>query len=177
MIDYLKKYSLPFGLRKSIKERKQRGPSLSYKEAKRILLFFTSEGNQKMVLVTNLRNKFKEDGKRVDCIYLVMDQEDMPDVGLDKGMVRITSEEFSLFGKVENSVVNEMLNEDFDFMIHADVESNIHTDIIISKSRAKCRIGNYSEGGEKKYDMMVGIPPGKGPNFLLYQIFHYIKRL
>jgi hypothetical protein len=150
---------------------------VSYKEAKRILLFFTSEGNQKMALVTKLRNKFEEDGKKVDCIYLVLDQEDMPDVGLDEGMVRITSDEFSLFGKVENSVVNEMLNDNFDFLIHADLVSNIHTDIIISRSRAKCRIGNYTEGRNSQYDMMVGIPTGKGPNFLLDQIFHYIKRL
>jgi hypothetical protein len=177
MIDYLKKYSLPFGLRKSIKENKARGPSLSYKEAKRILLFFTSEGNQKMALITNLRNKFEKEGKNVQCIYLIMDKEDMPDVGLDDGMVKITLEDFSLFGKVENAVVKELLDEEFDFMIHADVESNIYTDIIISNARAKCRIGNYTEGRNNQYDMMVGIPSGKGANFLLDQIYYYIKRL
>jgi hypothetical protein len=177
MIDYLKKYCLPFGLKRSIKESVPRGPSLSYREAKRILLFFTSEGNQKIALVTNLKNKFEKEGKSVKCFYLLMDDEDMPDVGLDEGMKRLTTEDFSLFGKVESVEVKELLNEDFDFMIHTDMESNIYTDIIISNARAKCRIGNYSEGRKSPYDMMVGIPSGKGANFLMDQIFHYIKCL
>jgi len=177
MIDYLKKYSLPFGLKKSTRANASRGPSLSFVEAKSILLFFTSEGNQKIALINNFKNKFEKEGKSVKCFYLIINDEDKPDVGLDDGMERLTTEDFTFFGKVESLSVKQLLNEDFDFMIHADMESNIYTDIILSNAKAKCRIGNYTEGRSNHYDMMVGIPDGKSTNFLLDQIYYYIKRL
>jgi len=177
MIDFLKKYSLPFGLKKSSKQNASRGPNLSYDESKRILIFFTSAGNQKIALIKNLKNRFVKEGKTVKCFYLLMNDEDKPDVGLDDRMVRLTKEDFTFFGKIESEEVKSLLSEEYDFMIHADIESNIYTDIVTSITKAKCRVGNYTEGRKNQYDMMVGIPAGKTTNFLLEQIYYYLKKL
>jgi len=177
MIDYLKKYSLPFGLKKTTKLSASRRPSLSYADANKILLFFSSEGNQKMALIRSYINKFKKDGKTVKCFYFVLKDEDKPDVGLDDGMEKLRVEEFAFFGKIESDKVKGLLNEDFDFMIHADVESNIYTDIIMAKAKSKCRVGNYFEDKESLYEMMISMPNEKTTSVLMGQIYHYIKRL
>ena len=177
MIDFLKKYGLPFGLKKSVKAHATTGYSPSFKEAKSFLIFFTSEGNQKIATVKNLQNKLEKEGKTVKCLYLVMKDEDKPDVHLDSGMVRVLVEEFTLFGKIQNEKANKLLNQDFDFMIHADVSCSIYSDIILSRAKAKCRIGKYFEDHEAQYDMMIGVAGEKGISHLLDQVYHYAKRL
>ena len=110
-------------------------------------------------------------------MYLILKDEDKPDVGLDDGMAKLALEEFAFFGKIESEQVKILLEEEFDFMIHADVESNIYTDIIMAKAKARCRIGNYTEEKSNLYEMMIDIPGKKTTKFLMDQVYHYIKRL
>ena len=177
MFDFLKKYTLPIGLKKSIKKNKVKRHSSKYIDAKSILIYFTSEGNQKIALVKGLQNKMESEGKKVRCIYLLIKEEDKPDVHMDDGMERLTLDDFSFFGEIQKPSVNELLKEEFDYMIHADMNSTIYSDLIMSKCKAKCRIGKYFEGHKDQYDMMVGIPDNKKINFLLEQIYHYTKAL
>lgn len=177
MIDFLKKYSLPIGLKKSVRKNVVHRHSISYAEATSILLFFTSEGNQKIALVKGLQNKMEKEGKTVSCIYLLLREEDKPDVHMDQGMERLTPQDFTIFGEIQKQEVKQLLKKDFDFMIHVDLEFNIYTDLVMSKAGAKCRIGKHIQGHDAHYDMMVGIPDAKKVNFLLDQLYHYTKAL
>jgi len=177
MIDFLKKYSLPIGLRKSIKKNIATRQNPHYRDASRILIFFTSEGNQKFAIVKGLQNRFEKEGKKVKCLYILLKDEDKPDVHMDEGMQRLLPDDFSLFGDIHKPEVNELLAADFDFMIHSDLEANIYSDLVMAKSKAKCRIGRYFEGHDEQYDMMIGIDEDKKINFLLDQLYHYTKAL
>lgn len=177
MINFLKRYGLPFGLKKAVKKLKKRTQSPGYSDARNILLFFTAAGNQKIALVKSFQNKLESDGKKVKCLYLLMRDEDKPDVHMDEGMVKLEPIDFKLFGQIINSEVSKLLSEEFDYMIHLDVESTIYTDLVMSKSSAKCRIGKHFDDHEQQYDMMVGIREDKKENFLIDQIYHYTKAL
>ena len=177
MIDFLKKYSLPIGLKKSIKKNVIARQSPRYTDARKILLFFTSEGNQKFALVKGLQNKMEREGKIVKCLYILLKDEDKPDVHMGEGMERLVPDDFSLFGEIQKKSVNELLAEEFDFMIHADLEFSIYSDLVMSKCKAKCRVGRYFEGHDDQYDMMVGITKDKKINYLLDQLYHYTKAL
>lgn len=174
---FLKKYSLPYGLKTLVKKTRKRRQNPKYADAKSVLMFFTSEGNQKIALVKGLQNKMEKEGKIVSCLYLVLRDEDKPDVHMDEGMERLSQDDFSLFGVVEKPEVKKIIKEEYDFLIHADMESNIYTDLIMSQCSAKCRVGKYFEGHEQLYDMMVGIPNDKKVNFLLDQLYFYTKAL
>ncbi len=177
MINFLKKYGLPIGLKISLKKNKSKRFSSGYSDSNNILLFFTSEGNQKIALVKGLQNKLEKEGKKVKCLYLLLRDEDKPDVRMDEGMERLNARDFTLLGEIKRQEVNEILNKDFDYFIHADMESTIYSDLILSKCNAKCRIGKYFDNHIDQYDMMVRIPEGKKINFLLDQIFLYTKAL
>lgn len=177
MIDFLKKYSLKIGLKMSIRRNKVKRYSYSYLNAKNILIFFTSEGNQKIALVKGIQNKMEKEGKNVEFLYLLLNDEDKPDAHMDDGMEKLEIDDFSLFGLIQKPSVNNLLNKEFDYMIHADMESNIYSDLIMSKCKAKCRVGRYIKGHDDQYDMMVSIPGDKKINFLLDQLYHYTKAL
>ena len=165
------------GLKQSVRKRSGQKASKSYREAKTILLFFTSEGNQKIALVKGMQNKLEKEGKKVTCLYLLMKDEDKPDVHMDDGMERLEPIDFSLFGDILKPEVKELLNDDYDYMIHVDMEFNIYSDLVMSKSNAKCRIGRYFDNHENQYDMMVKVSDDKKINYLLDQIYHYTKAL
>jgi hypothetical protein len=177
MMNFLKKYGLPYGLKKSVKKNLTKRQSPSYFDSKSILMFFTSEGNQKIAMIKGLQNKMEKEGKNVKCLYLVIKDEDKPDVHMDDGMERLVPGDFSLFGDIEQTEIKKLLNEEFDYLIHADMESNIYTDLVMSKCKAKCRIGRYFDGHEDQYDMMISIPDDKKINFLLDQLYLYTKAL
>lgn len=177
MIDFFKKYTLPIGLKRTVKKNKVQRQSSGYLRAKSVLLFFTSEGNQKIALVKGMQNKMEKEGKEVSCIYLLLKDDDKPDVHMDEGMERLEPTDFSLFGDILNKDVGELLNKEFDYMIHVDMESNIYSDLVMSKSKAKCRIGRYFDDHENQYDMMIKVSDDKKINFLMDQIFHYTKAL
>ncbi len=177
MMNFLKKYGLPYGLKLSVKKNLTKRQSSRYADARSILMFFTSEGNQKIAMIKGLQNKMEKEGKSVKCLYLVLRDDDKPDVHMDDGMERLVPDDFSLFGEVEKTGIKKMINEEFDYLIHADMESNIYTDLIMSKCKAKCRIGRYFEGHENQYDMMVSIPDDKKINFLLDQLYLYTTAL
>jgi hypothetical protein len=177
MMNFLKKYGLPYGLKLSLKRNTAKRQSLPYVDSKTILMFFTSEGNQKIALVKGLQNKMEKEGKKVTSMYLLMRDEDKPDVHMDEGMERLVPEDFSVLGEIEKPEIKNILNQEYDYLIHADMESGIYTDLIMAKCKAKCRIGRYFPGHEDYYDLMVGIPEDKKINFLLEQIYLYTKAL
>lgn len=177
MIDFLKQYTLPYGLKMAIGKNPTRRMSPGYKEAKSILLFFTSGGNQKIALLKGLQNKMEKEGKNVVCMYLLLRDEDKPDVHMDDGMEKLEPLDFSLFGDIEKQEVKEILNKEFDYMIHADMDSSIYADLVMAKCKAKCRIGRYFEGHETQYDMMVKVTEESKLTYLLDQIYHYTKAL
>lgn len=161
----------------SIRRNKTKRYSSSYVNAKSILIYFTSEGNQKIALVKGIQNKMEKEGKKVKFLFLLLNEEDKPDAHMDDGMERLAIDDFSFFGDIQKTSVNNLLNEGFDYMIHADMESNIYSDLIMSKCKAKCRVGRYFKDHDDQYDMMVSIPGDKKINFLLDQIYHYTKAL
>lgn len=175
MIDFVKKYSLPIGLNRSIKKNKTKRYNIHYKDARNILLFFTSEGNQKLAMVKSLQNKMEKEGKKVRCLYLLLDDMDKPDVHLDVGMDRFSPEDFSYMGKIIKPNVREILNIEYDYLIHADMESNMYADLILAQSKARCRVGKHFKERERHYELMIGIPEDKKINFLLDQVYHYLK--
>ncbi len=177
MFDFIRKYSLPIGLKKSIKKNNFKRENPGYSEAKKVLVYFTSEGNQKIAMVKGLQNKLERAGKTVKFLYLVLDDIDKPDVHLDTGMERLVPTDFTYFGNIQKPSVIKLLDEEFDYLIHADVEYNIYSDLILAKSKAKCRIGKYFKDHESLYEMMVEVPPEKKIPYLLEQIYHYTKAL
>jgi len=176
-MDFLRKYTLPIGLKKAMKNHLSGGQSLRFEQSKKVLLFFTSQGNQKIVLVKALQNKLEREGKEVACLYLVEKNEDKPDVHLDEGMERVTVKDFSYFGKIEKKEVLEILKSNYDFVLHLDMESNIHCDLVLASCKARCRIGRYFENHEALYEMMVKVENDKKINYLIDQIYHYTKVL
>jgi uncharacterized protein YrzB (UPF0473 family) len=176
MIDYLKEhYSLPWLSRREARKSAGHRSSIHYWEAKNVLVLFTMQGNTRVNRMREFQKLFEADSKKIKFIYVLLHPEDLPDAHMDEGMVRVGKKDISLTGNVEDNKVKNLLRDEFDLLIHADLESNVYIDYLLSKIRAKNKVGRHIEGRERFYDLMIEIGSERKLDFLLEQIYKYTK--
>jgi hypothetical protein len=175
MTDFLKKYTLPWFTKKILRNNKSVRKSTPYSAAKKVLILFTANGNQKFALVKNLQNKLEKDGIEVSFLYLLQRTDDRPDIHMDEGMVRMQKDNFTALGKLNDPQIKTLAEAEYDYLIHADLESNIYLDLLLAKSKARCRIGRYFTDDNPFYDLMIGISEDKKLNFFLEEVYRYTK--
>ncbi len=177
MVDFLKKYSLPWVANRIAKKNSVKHFTTPYLQSRKILIVFTSNGNQKIALLKVLQSKMEKENKEVSFLYLLLRDEDRPDVHMDEGMVKLDKREVSLFGQLQNDDAGKLLDQAFDYIIHADLEWNIYTDLIIAKSKARCRIGRHFDEHDSFYDIMIKIRDGETLKYLIDQLYHYTQAI
>ena len=176
MVEYLKEnFSLPWLIKREIKRSALDGGGVHYSEAGKILILFTMQGNARINRMRELQKLFEADGKKVLFLYVLLNQEDQADAHLDEGMFRMEKKDISLRGKILRGDLQNLLKEKFDFLIHADLESNVYADYMLSKIRAGSKVGRHVESREYLYDLMIEIGPENKLNFLLEEIYKYTK--
>jgi hypothetical protein len=173
----MKKFFLSTAIRRLIKQNIAERYNTPFGEASTFLVFFTAAGNEKINEMRSFEKKLKADGKNVVFIYFLKNEEDAHDVGLDEGMIRYKMTDVNFFGQLKNEDLLQLLEQDFDFLLHVDKEHCLYTDLILAKSKARCRVGNYEENKHTIYDLMVKVNENTNYDFLLEQMYRYTKSL
>ncbi|MCC5932509.1 MAG: hypothetical protein JJU28_24910 [Cyclobacteriaceae bacterium] len=173
----MKKFFLSAAIRRLIKQNTAERYNTPYKEAASFLVLFTAAGNDKISEMRRFEKKLIADGKNVVFIYFLKSIEDSHDVGLDEGMVKYDIRDINFFGQLKNDSILKLLNKDFDFLLHVDKDQTLFTDIIIAKSKARCRVGNYVENKHFLYELMVKVDEKTNYDFFLEQMYRYTKSL
>ncbi len=176
MVSFLKeRYSLPWLTGRKNRRSNRVSANVHYRDATDILVLFTMLGNARVTRMRSLQKLLEMDGKNVTFLYVLLDANDLPDAHMDDGMIRVRREDVSLYGKLANDKVKQLLENKFDFLIHGDMESNPYADYLLSKSKAKSKVGRHMEKREHLYDLMIEIGLEHKLGFLLEQIYKYTK--
>lgn len=174
----MKTLSLPYVTRKSLKENHITRGSVEYQLSQKILIVFTADGTDgQFKQMRRLQQNFQTDKKQVSFLYLLLKDEHQPNGALDDHMLRLHKKDIGFMGEIKDENVLGILNQEFDFMIHADLEPNVYADFLLSKIKARCRIGKNDEMRGQYYDFMIEM---EGDNYLesfLNQVYHYAKRI
>ncbi len=83
--------------------------------------------------------------------------------------------ELTGFGKLNSEAANTFVSTPFDFLFHLDFELNEITQSILSRSKAKCRMGINSEAGKNYYELMIGLNKSAGLTNFASQVLKYAK--
>ncbi len=176
MIEYLKEhYSLPWLCKREIKKSARDRGAVHYAEAGNILILFTMQGNARINRMRELQERFEADGKQVSFLYVLLHADDLADAHMDKGMLRVEKKDISFAGKIFNEELIDFLKKKFDFLVHADLESNIYIDYLLCKLKARNKVGRHMKNREQFYDLMIEIGSENKLDFLLEEIYRYTK--
>jgi len=176
MVNFLKEhYSLPWLIGRKMRRLNGATANVHYKDAGTILVLFTMLGNTRVSKMRDFQKLFAADGKRVTFLYVLLEDKDAPDAHMDDGMMRVGKADITLTGKLSNIKLKRLLEVNFDFLIHADMESNVYADYLLYKSKANRKIGRHKADREDLYDIMIEIGSENKLDFLLDQIIKYTK--
>lgn len=173
----MKKFFLSTAIRRLIKQNTAVRYNTPYQESTSFLVLFTAAGNDKISQMRSFEAKLKADGKDVAFIFFLGKDEDAHDVGIDEGMTKYTIKDVNYFGQLKNDELNKLLNKDFDFLLHVDKEQCLYTDLLMARSKARCRVGNFMENKHTIYDLMVKVKDNTRYDFFLEQMYRYTKSL
>ena len=173
----MKTLSLPFVTNKSLKQNNEHKASVEYRRIDNILILFTADGGkEKFQAMRQLQQNFQQDKKRVSFIYLLLKEEDRPDASLDDHMKILRKSDIGFLGEIKNESVRDMIKMEYDLIIHADLKTNIYTDLVLSMLHSRCKIGKHLDDRDKFYDFMIHTNNENNINIYLDEIYHYTKR-
>lgn len=86
-------------------------------------------------------------------------------------------EDISLMGKIEAPKVQQFVDTEFDFLFCVESEPQPVFDMILSQTKANCRIGLFQESRTNLFEMMVENPDPSNLDHTLEQMLKYTKLL
>jgi len=156
---------------KSIGE-KNRGLRMSspFAFAKRIGIVFTIEDVSKHNAVKHFIQELKNENKEVETLAFLPKGNDNHEF-LFKFF---TSKDFDLLGRLKNPYALEFIELPFDFLFCLDFVPNVFVNHILAQSKAKCRVGNYTDANKKQLELLIK-PRAKKYELLNTDLLHYVK--
>lgn len=145
--------------------------SLPYKQAILIGIIFTVEDRQKHDDVKEFVKKLEHDGKQVRVMSFLPKQKDNYEFLFDF----FTEKDVSFWGNITSESATRFSESPFDFLFYLDGEPNPHLLNILARSKAKCRVGKFSEQTLPYLELMIEAK--EGTRSLIDGLYRYASRL
>ena len=145
--------------------------SLPYRQAQNIGIMFSVEDKQKHMDVKEFIQHLEQDGKKVQVLeYLPLKMENF-----DFKFDFFTINDLSFWGKIHSETATKFSETPFDYLFYIDREPNPMALYLLATSKARCRIGRFSESENHFFEMMIeqnGTTKG-----LIDTMYKYTKQL
>ncbi len=164
----IKKLIIRFQLPSLLKKSQVKRQTVNYTDAFRIGVLVTLHDHEKQHTVDGFIDRLIADHKEVQV--LCYDKRRARNKIF--GYLQFTSKDISLWGKFNTEHVIDFINNDFDYLMHLDVESDEILDKILCLSRSKCRVGRDQEAHRAFYELMV---KATSLEEMCDMILHYVK--
>ena len=165
---FIKKQIIRFQLPGLNKKSDVKRQTVNYDQAFRIGILVTLTDHEKQHTVDNFIDRLVTEHKEIQV--LCYDKRRARNKIF--GYLQFTDKDVSLWGKFKTEHVIDFINNDFDYLMHLDLESSEVLDKILCLSRSKCRVGCDNEGHRDFYELMV---KASSLEELSDMILHYIK--
>ncbi|EMR02808.1 DUF6913 domain-containing protein [Cesiribacter andamanensis] len=160
---------LPMRTRSQLRKNKPRRGSTSYRQARKVGVLFSMTNLDDYEAIRAFEKKLKSEGKEV--VVLCYLPKNVENFHFHYDVFTVT--DFSATGKVKAANVANFLEQKFDYLICLDRSPNIYLEYLLAASQARFRIGNYTDGKEALFELMIGFPEQASIAELIQQIYHY----
>lgn len=176
MFEGLKRKIAQGKLRREFKNLKRVGKVKNLEEALSVGIIYQVDREETYHLVKKYVRFLKEhEGIRKIMALGFIDVKELPPEYQSKlEFDFFTRKELSRFLKPGGITVTNFINEDYDILIDLTNEQIIPLRYILNYSRARFKVGVYSEENEKFYDLMISMKKYNIVDFI-DQVNHYLK--
>lgn len=155
----------------ALKKNNSLRASLPYRQAQNIGIMFSVEDKQKHLDVKEFIQHLEQDGKKVQVLeYLPLKKENF-----EFKFDFFTINDLSFWGKIHSETAIKFSETPFDYLFYIDKDPNPMALYLLAISKARCRIGRFSESENPFFEMMIeqnGTTKG-----LIDTMYKYTKQL
>lgn len=125
--------------------------STPYKEAVSVGILFSVEDRAKHDAIKEFIHKLEHDGKKVDVISFLPNKKENYEFLFDF----FTLKEVTFFGQITSGHAVKFSQTPFDYLFCVDSEPNPMILNLLARSKAKCRVGKFSEAAKPFFEFMI----------------------
>ena len=167
----LKNKLLNFKIRQALKHDRLKRKNTPYQISKHIGIINTT-GDHIYEPIIKLEEKIKADRKEVTVMAFHPDKkEKFSDLKYDY----FTKEDITMAGAVNSFPLKDFMEYPFDYLICTDLQLSPIMQLILAKSTASCRMGTYSEGKDRFFELMIGGVDNM--HTFTDRIYHYLSQI
>ena len=148
----------------------QRG-SIAYQNVETIGIVFSIDDETKHKSIKRLIQQLEDDGKKVEVLAYLPKKKENHEFLFDF----FTVKDLNFWGSFTSEKVAHFAARPFDYLLYIDIESNPFIRNILAMSKAKCRIGKFSEENEAFCEMMI--QTANNIDSLVDEMYKYTKIL
>ncbi len=156
---------------RALKSNKSLRANIPYKQAQSIGILFSVEDKQKHLDIKEFIHQLEQDGKKVQVLEFLPVKKENYEFMFDF----FTVKDLSFFGKINSAAAEKFSQTSFDYLFYIDRELNPLALHLLAVSKARCRVGRFSENDNAFFEMMIeqtGTTKG-----LIDTMYQYTKKL
>ena len=169
----IKNKLLKFRTKRAVKKQATR-QTVNYKDTKSIGILFKVSEEDKHDFINNFVHALEKDGKSVEALTYFTRDHDNP---YDFKYAFFTDKDVSVMGEIKSQSVKSFMDKNFDYLYCITREDIAVFDHILSKSKAKCRIGKYEDGKTHLFEFMVNFNDETKLDEMIKEIHHFTKAI
>lgn len=172
----IKAQLLSFYTKRLIRRRRVDHTNVGFDHAKTIGILYHGDDPKKQEAIHQLVTELKKLGKQVSTLCYVTDPKQVVNVTVPT----ITIRDIQLLGKIMHPQAQAFVDTSFDYLYQIDLAGHPVIDYLLTKSKAKCRIGHYTANRAGLFEMMVSLakkPEDTTITDLIAQMLHYTQLL
>ncbi len=157
--------------RSSLKSNESLRTSIPYKQALSIGLLFSVVDKQKHDAVKEFIRQLEMDGKKIKVLEYLPNKKENYGFLFDF----FTIKDLSFWGKINSTYAEKFIDTPFDYLFCIDQDSNPLIQHVLARSKARCRIGKFSNKDMPFFELMIE-QNGSAKN-LIDSMYKYVKQL
>ena len=144
---------------------------VNLKTAKHIGILYKATLTDEMI-ISQFAEKLKAEGKEVHILGF-KDEKNKEDIGLKV----FTKNSVNWLGVPNDARIDGFQKINLDILICAFKDECLPLEYIAATSKAKFRVGAFSQGKTNYYELMINVGDKSQLLYLLQQIFHFLKAI
>ena len=125
--------------------------SMPFKHAKNIGIIFSVEDRQKHNDVKEFVHQLEQDGKTVKVLEFLPRKKENYEFLFDF----FTIQDLSFWGNINSRHAENFMQTGFDYLFCVDKQSNPLVLNLLARSKAKCRVGRFTENESDYFELMI----------------------
>jgi hypothetical protein len=172
-MNLLKHFFLNKRLRRALSHKKQRMAPL-FTDSRQVGILFNANNQALEKPLAAFIRQLEKEGKSVSALTY-FDSERQAAFHFPYEV--FTGSEIDWLGNIKSETANKFMAKKFDYLFCFDAQPTAVTDLLLAKSKAKCRIGLYQEGREDFYELMFISDKGAKEEQMIPLALEYIKNI